>query len=243
VELLKDPRAPGRRAVAGGHQYAGSVPSVLSVNLAHPMTNPDTLRSPTGIDKRPTEGPVEVRAPGPMRTGLGSGLVGDVIGNTKLHGGDDQAVYVYAREDLDHWEQTLQRELPNGTFGENLTIEGIDVTAALIGEQWVIGSGGLRLEVSAPRTPCRTFAAWLDRKGWIKQFTAAGTPGTYLRVLTPGPVSAGDVIEVVSRPGHDVTVGLVFRAVMAEPDLLPLLADAAALPEEIKAKVRKRRAE
>ena len=74
-----------------------------------------------------------VRAPGPMHGGLGSGLVGDTIGNQKLHGGDDQAVYAYAREDLDAWEIQLQRTLNNGMFGENLTTSGIDVTGARIG--------------------------------------------------------------------------------------------------------------
>ena len=103
-----------------------------------------------------------VRAPGPMRSGLGSGLVGDTIGNQKLHGGDDQAVYVYAREDLDQWEAELARSLTNGMFGENLTTSGVDVTGARIGERWRIGSDGPLLEVSAPRTPCRTFSAFLQ---------------------------------------------------------------------------------
>ena len=122
-----------------------AVASVLSVNLARVRTNPDPRAQSklTGIDKvAATEG-VMVRAPGPMHGGVGSGLVGDTIGNQKLHGGDDQAVYVYAREDLDAWEIQLQRTLSNGNFGENLTTSGIDVTAARIGERWRIGTDGL----------------------------------------------------------------------------------------------------
>ncbi len=142
--------------------------SVLSVNLsAHARTNPDAKAPrPTGIDKRPTREAVMVRAPGPMRSGLGSGLVGDTIGNQKLHGGDDQAVYAYAREDLDEWAARLDRPLSEGgMFGENLTTSGVDVTGALIGERWRVGTDGLLLEVSAPRTPCRTFSSFLDIRG------------------------------------------------------------------------------
>jgi MOSC domain-containing protein YiiM len=170
-----------------------------------------------------------------MRGGLGSGLVGDTIGNQKLHGGDDQAVYAYAREDLDEWETRIGRSLADGMFGENLTTTGVDVTHALIGERWRVGTGGLVLEVSAPRTPCRTFSAFLHLNDWIKTFTKAGKPGAYLRVVSPGPVQVGDAISIEDRPDHDVTIGLVFRARMTDPDLLPRLLDAGALSSELKA--------
>jgi len=181
-----------------------------------------------------------VRAPGPMHGGVGSGLVGDTIGNQKVHGGDDQAVYVYAREDLDAWEIQLRRTLTNGNFGENLTTSGIDVTEARIGERWRIGTDGLVLEVSGPRTPCRTFQAFLNLNQWIKTFTQAGKPGAYLRVISPGPVRAGDAITVDYRPDHDVTIGLVFRARMSEPGLLPRLLVADGLSAELKEYARRR---
>lgn len=205
--------------------------TVLTVNIAHPRPNPDT-GPVTGIDKRPTVDPVAVRAPGPMHAGLGSGLAGDVIGNHKVHGGDDQAVYAYAREDLDVWQTQLDRSLGNGVFGENLTTAEVDVTGARIGEHWLVGSDGLVLEVCAPRIPCRTFAAWLEIRGWVKTFTAAAVPGAYLRVRVPGSVRAGDSITVADRPAHDVTVGMVFRALTLEPELLPQLVVAEALPEK-----------
>lgn len=216
--------------------------SVLSVNLARARTNPDPRAQSkvTGIDKVAAAEAVMVRAPGPMHGGDGSGLVGDTIGNRKLHGGDDQAVYAYAREDLDTWETELGRELTNGMFGENLTTCGIDVTGALIGERWRVGTGGLLLEVSAPRTPCRTFAAFLDLNRWIKTFTDAGKPGAYLRVISPGTVRAGDAITIDYRPDHDVTISLVFRARMSEPELLPRLLAADALSAELKAYARTR---
>jgi MOSC domain-containing protein YiiM len=216
------------------------VASVLSVNLARVRPNPDAPSRRTGIDKAATDDAVMVRAPGPMRKGLGSGLVGDTIGNQKLHGGDDQAVYVYAREDLDDWEIELGRPLTNGMFGENFTTSDIEVTGALIGERWRVGDDGLLLEVSAPRTPCRTFSAFLDLPHWIKTFTKAAKPGAYLRVLSPGTVRAGDEISVEHRPDHDVTVELVFRAKMSDRALLPLLLRADALSAELKAYARRR---
>ncbi|WP_179475332.1 MOSC domain-containing protein [Mycolicibacterium vinylchloridicum] len=214
---------------------------MVSVNLARVRVNPDPKASkPTGIDKVPASEPVLVRAPGPMREGLGSGLVGDTIGNQKLHGGDDQAVYAYAREDLDEWQTRLERPLANGMFGENFTTSGIDVTQARIGDRWRVGTDGLLLEVSAPRTPCRTFAKFLDIEGWIKTFTDAGKPGAYLRVISPGTVRAGDTIEIDYRPDHDVTINLVYRAKMSDPSLLPQLEAADALSAELKALVVKR---
>jgi MOSC domain-containing protein YiiM len=215
---------------------------VLSVNLARARTNPDPRAQSklTGIDKVAASESVMVRAPGPMHGGLGSGLVGDTIGNQKLHGGDDQAVYAYAREDLDAWEIQLQSSLTNGMFGENLTTSGIDVTGARIGERWRVGSDGVLLEVSAPRTPCRTFAAFLHLNQWIKTFTQAGKPGAYLRVISPGTVRAGDAITIDYRPDHDVTIGLVFRARMSEPELLPRLLVADALSAELKAYAQRR---
>jgi MOSC domain-containing protein YiiM len=216
------------------------VAEVLSVNVARVRVNPSARSRSTGIDKVAAPARVSVRAPGPMRGGLGSGLVGDTIGHTKLHGGDDQAVYAYAREDLDDWETRLSRPLTNGMFGENLTTTGVDVTQARIGERWRVGTDGLLLEVSAPRTPCRTFTAFLQIDRWMKTFTAAAKPGAYLRVISPGTVGAGDAVAIEHRPGHDVTVELAFRARMADSSLLPQLLAADALSEELKAYARRR---
>ena len=88
--------------------------------------------------------------------------------------------------------------------------------------------------------PCRTFAQWLSVQGWIKTFTGAALPGAYLRVVQPGTVRAGDDIEVVGRPDHSVTIGVVFRALTTEPELLPLLLDAEALPDALKERARRR---
>jgi MOSC domain-containing protein YiiM len=211
---------------------------VLSVNIGRPRPNPSKGLRATGIDKQPVDGPVAVSAPGPKGTGE-VGLAGDRAYDVKHHGGADQAVYAYAREDLDGWETELGRPLPSGVFGENLTTLGVDVNGALIGERWRIGRDVV-LEVSCARIPCVTFQAWVERPGWIKRFTDAGLPGAYLRVIEPGEIRAGDPVEVVHRPGHDVTVALFFRAMTREPELLPRLSAADALPEEDKDVVRRR---
>lgn len=188
----------------------------------------------SGIDKRPAPGAVRIDVPAAGR----SGLAGDPISDTTHHGGPDQAVYAYAREDLDAWEPVLG-PLPAGTFGENLTTRGLDVTGARIGERWHVGDD-LVLQVTVPRIPCRTFAAWLDRPGWVPEFTTAGVPGAYLRVVVPGAVRAGDPV-VVTRPDHDVTIGLAFRALMTAPDLLPdLLPALDSLPDDVRARVLRR---
>jgi MOSC domain-containing protein YiiM len=211
---------------------------LLSVNVGKPRPNPWKDLSATGIDKRPVDGPVAVSAPGPKGTGT-VGLAGDRVYDVKSHGGSDQAVYAYAREDLDGWQAELDRPLANGVFGENLTTHGLDVNGALIGERWRIGPRVV-LEVSCARIPCATFQGWLERAGWIKRFTQAALPGAYLRVIESGDIRAGDPVEIVHRPDHDVTVALVFRAMTLEPDLLPRLLAADALPWEDRELARRR---
>jgi MOSC domain-containing protein YiiM len=196
---------------------------LLSVNLGRATAVPytDQPEGLTGIDKRPVEGPVRVAAPGPKGVG-GSGLAGDTVCDLRHHGGDDQAVYAVAREDLDDWERELGRELADGAFGENLTTLGLDVSGALIGERWRIGPDVV-LEVTCGRIPCRTFQAHLGEERWVKRFTERGAPGAYLRVIEPGEIRAGDPVEIVHRPGHEVTVALAFRAETTRRDLLPQL--------------------
>ncbi|MFJ5798979.1 MOSC domain-containing protein [Streptomyces decoyicus] len=212
---------------------------LLTVNLGQPIPSEFTdAEGGTGIDKRPVDGPVPVTAPGPKGTG-GSGLAGDAVVDLRHHGGDDQAVYAYAREDLDDWQRELSRELANGFFGENLTTSGVEVTGARIGERWRVGPQ-LLLEVTSPRIPCRTFHGWLGERGWLKQFTQAAVPGAYLRVIEAGEIRAGDAVEVVHRPDHEVTIELMFRALTSQRELLPRLLEAGgALPEEARRKALK----
>ena len=164
----------------------------------------------TAIDKQPVPGPVAVGR---------LGLAGDEQVDKPDHGGYEQALYAYAREDLDFWTERLGRELRDGQFGENLTVTGLDVTGALLGETWRLG-GSVLVQVTAPRIPCVTFQAWLDEPQWVRRFAAAGRPGAYLRVLQPGTVAAGDPVEVVSRPAEAVTIAESMAAYYGDQELM-----------------------
>jgi MOSC domain-containing protein YiiM len=155
----------------------------------------------SGIDKRPVDRSVNL---------ANNSVEGDFVGDSKSHGGYDKAVYSYAREDADWWEGELGMPIASGRFGENLTTQGIDVSCAVIGELWHVG--GAILEVAQPRTPCRVFAGFWDRPNLIKEFTDAGRPGAYLRIIEEGQVSAGDIIEIAFRPSHGISVAKMFTA-------------------------------
>jgi len=209
---------------------------VKSVNLGVLVPNPakDNL---TAIDKRPASSPVWVSDPG-RRKGA-SGVEGDHVGDQKHHGGSEQAVYAFAREDLDEWERKLGRSLPDGTFGENLTTVGVDPNGALLGERWQVGQQ-LVLQVTGPRIPCKTFAIRMGEPGWARRFTEEGRPGAYLRVLEPGPVCSGDPVNIVHRPSHGVDVTTALFALTIKPKLLrELLAAEEDLSEGIRAELDK----
>ena len=152
-------------------------------------------RVATGIWKSPVAGRVSVQ---------GVNVVGDDQADRTAHGGIDKAVYVYAREDYNWWAQQLGYELGPGAFGENLTVRGMSATDAVVGERWRIGS--VLLEVSQPRLPCYKLGIRMNDAGFPRRFANAGRLGTYLRIVEPGALAAGDPIEVVHRPGHDLTV-------------------------------------
>lgn len=195
---------------------------LLSVNVAPAVVAPygNAPDGRTAIDKQPVLGRVAVRV---------LGVAGDEQAYAG-HGGVDKAVYAHAREDAVWWETEVGRALPAGAFGENLTTESLDVTGAEIGERWRIGS--VVLEVSEPRIPCRVFAGFWDVPQLVRRFTQRGRPGAYLRVLTPGELAADDLIEVVHRPGHGVTIGEAFRARTGERALVPRLLAAPELPAD-----------
>ncbi|MCW2567018.1 MAG: domain containing protein [Mycobacterium sp.] len=193
---------------------------LLAVSVVHALI-PDTSGNveQTAIDKRPVAGRVAVRA---------LGVDGDTQSDTKHHGGPDQAVYAYASEDAAWWAAELDRTMEPGCFGENLTTSGVDVTGAVIGERWRIGTA--EFAVRSPRIPCVTFQAFWGVPRLVKRFTAHGAPGAYLAVLTDGEVGAGDAIEVVDRPAHGLTIGDFFRGWTTERELLPRVADCPDVP-------------
>ena len=180
---------------------------LLSINVAAVIHHDDWAGSvgKTGIDKRPKLGRVALE---------NDGVEGDAVLDTKNHGGKDQAVYAYAREDADWWEKEIGLEIANGRFGENLTTSGVDVTNAIVGEIWKIGT--TTLQVTMPRIPCKVFEGFWQRPNLIKEFTQAKRPGAYLRILEEGYVSASEKIEILEIPTHGITIKDLFEAKSGE---------------------------
>jgi MOSC domain-containing protein YiiM len=195
-------------------QRSGRIEAVC-VSGADLLPLPDRRPNRSGIDKRPVTGRVAV---GEL------GLAGDVQVNRRHHGGEGQAVYAYAQEDADWWAAELGRDLPPGRFGENLRTTGLDLRNAVLGDRWRVGTA--LLQVTAWRTPCANFARFWDIPDLVKRFAAHGATGAYLRVLETGVISAGDVVEIVARPDHGITVETAFRIVMTEKSRLPELVPA-----------------
>jgi MOSC domain-containing protein YiiM len=171
---------------------------VVAVNVVH-----EVIRGPTrwtAIDKRPVRGAVEV---GEL------GLVGDRQCDTRYHGGPDKALYAYAEEDAGWWSVELDRDIPPGLFGENLTTSGLNITGAMIGERWRIGGpkNGILVEVRSPRTPCGNLSGRMGIHRFHHRFAKTGRVGAYLKVLQTGWVRAGNRIVVVHRPDRGRTIG------------------------------------
>lgn len=183
---------------------------VLSVNIARQ----ETLNTPngpvqTGIIKNPTSATVEV-------TELG--IVGDAIVDTSVHGGLDQALYLYSQEDYNWWSERLGKTLPPGIFGENLTLSSFGELPLKIGDRLHINN--LILEVSAPRTPCFKLATRMGDPGFIKEFVQAARTGAYARVIKIGQVTVGDGVTMTKTELDYPSVNEVFSACHSKsPDL------------------------
>jgi len=168
-------------------------------------------------------------------------LDGDEQADRSVHGGVDKAVYAYTQEDYEWWGGELSTEaLEPGTFGDNLTVRRIDLTVAEVGERWRVGSA--LLEVSEPRFPCFKLGIRMGDPKFLKRFAAAGRPGSYLRIVEAGDVGAGDLLEVVDRPGHGVTIGLFAEAFLGNRRRLVELLAAGALSPTWRTWIQKRTA-
>ena len=199
--------------VVGTSGESSDLAHLVSVNVGGVRTVDTPRRTvTTGIFKTPVAGRVRAR---------GVNLEGDDQADRKNHGGPHKAIYAYALEDIEYWEGALNRHLGYGVMGENLTTAHIDLNEALIGEHWAVGS--MVLEVSEPRSPCYKLGLKLGQPAFPRQFIAAQRPGTYLRIIEEGDVGAGDPIEVLWRPDHDVTVRLAFQAWLIDRSLIPRL--------------------
>lgn len=197
---------------------------VLSVNVGQPQpVNSGRHIVETAIWKAPVDGPVRVR---------GVNLEGDDQADRSVHGGPDKAVYAYAVEEIHDWETELGRALGVAPFGENLTTEGIDVSGAVVGQRWRIGS--TLLEVAQPRLPCFKLGIRLGTPGFVRQFARSSRPGAYLRIIEEGEIHTGDTIDIVHQPEHGVTMRLVFDAILLDRSLIPEALRAPQLPPHLR---------
>jgi MOSC domain-containing protein YiiM len=202
---------------------------LLSVNIGARRRIEKASKSGwTGIFKESVSEPVAVTA---------DGLPGDAVCDKKNHGGPDQAVYVYGADDYAWWSAELGQDLVPGTFGENLTIAGLESARYSIGDRLHIGTAVL--EVTAPRIPCSTLAARMGDPGFVKRYRAAERPGLYCRVIQPGTLQAGDAVAVEPHAGPTVTVPEMFREFFEPDDSVASLRRYLAAPIAIRARADK----
>jgi len=173
---------------------------IVSVNVARPETIEfDGKAVKTGIYKRPVEGQVRVSR---------LGLEGDSVVDETVHGGLDQAVYLYFTEDYDWWAGQLGKTLAPGTFGENLTVSGLAGRDLVVGDRLMIND--IELEITAPRVPCFKLGKRMDDSAFPKAFAKAARPGAYARVLREGSLQTGDEMVLEATAGDFVSVKEVF---------------------------------
>ena len=163
----------------------------------------------TGIIKLPVTTPVDV-------TELG--IVGDAIVDTSVHGGLDQALYLYSQKDYDWWSERLGKKLAPGIFGENLTLSNFGDAPLMIGDSLQIGD--VVIEISAPRTPCFKLATRMGDPSFIKDFVKAARTGAYARVIKTGTIVAGDTVILIKTLKDFPSVSDVFKTCHSKnPDM------------------------
>lgn len=169
---------------------------VVSVNVGTPRNIEFAGRIvSTAIWKSPVGDRVAVR---------GVNVNGDDQGDRRVHGGADKAVYAYSAEDYEWWERSLRTELAPGTFGENITTQGIDLSGAVVGQRWELPD--LVLEVAQPRLPCFKLGIRMDDPEFPDTFKRAARFGTYLRIIREGTIGAGDEVHVGQPSSHGLTI-------------------------------------
>lgn len=186
---------------------------VISVNVGVArMVQYKGKRRPTAIWKTPFPGRV---------LASGVNLEGDDQADRKFHGGPRKAIYAYGVEDYEWWEEVLGARLGAGTFGENLTVEGLDFNSVVTTERWAVG--GAVLQVTQPRVPCWKLGVRMDDRSFPRRFLEAARTGTYLSIVQAGDIGAGDEILLLQRPQIPLTIGLLATLNFHDPKLSLLL--------------------
>ena len=191
--------------------------TVVSVNVGRPaqIGGGAHRRTRSAIGKHPVAGPVKVE---------GINVAGDAQADRRVHGGPSKAVYAYASEDYAWWSEQLGRPLGPGTFGENLTLEAIDLHACAVGEIWTVGTALLR--VTEPRTPCFKLGIQMGDADFVTRFRNARRFGAYFTIDQPGVVTSGDNAQLLRQPDELLTIAEFITAIEdGHPTLLARIAD------------------
>ena len=206
---------------------SGTTPigSVISVNVGLPRDVEWAGRSVrTAIWKEPTDQRVPVDH---------DNLAGDRQADLRVHGGPDKAVYAYAAEDYRWWEERLGAPLVPGTFGENLTTEGVALDRAVIGEVWAVGTAVL--QVAQTRQPCVKLGIRMGDAGFVQEFDRARRFGVYLRIMEAGDVGVADRISLLARPAHGMTTAIYADTLDShDPRVIGRLLEIPEVPDGIK---------
>lgn len=176
--------------------------------------------SRSAIAKRPRQGPVLA---GP------EGLDGDEQGDRRVHGGPDKAIHHYPHDHYAAWRAELGPhpllEAP-GAFGENISTRGVTEADLCLGDRLRLGAAVV--EVSQGRQPCWKLSDRFGIADLARRVQDSGRTGWYYRVLEPGPVQAGDVLELLERPWPDWPLtrlaGLLYRRTLDRAELEAALA-------------------
>src|SRR5882724_8443536 len=150
----------------------------------------------TGIYKYPVEGPVALRK---------LNLDGDRQADLTVHGGEHKAVYCYPIEHYAYWRKKLpNRDLPSGSFGENLTTEGLLENEVHIGDQFAIGAA--EVIVTQPRLPCYKLGVRFEADDMVKKFLASRRIGFYFAVTKEGQLSAGNKMKPLAIDPNVISI-------------------------------------
>ena len=161
----------------------------------------------TGIFKSPVQKRLQMRA---------LNIEGDRQADLSVHGGRDKAVYAYPSEHYAFWKKELPGvELPWGSFGENLTTQGLLEGDVFLGDRFAIGEA--EVVVTQPRLPCLKLNLKFQRDDLIKRFLASGRTGFYFRVLREGEIGAGDEIVRMHRDENGVSISDALKIYLGAP--------------------------
>lgn len=169
---------------------------ILSVNVSKPeLLIYKGRRVQSSIRKQPTKSAVAIGT---------DGLDGDRQADLRNHGGHAKAVYIYPSEHYETWNKHLGRNLPYGTLGENLTVEGLLESELCVGDRLSIAD--LVLEVTQPRIPCYKLDMSVAQDGFSKIFAHSCKLGSYARVVKGGTVIHGATIVLTHRAPERISI-------------------------------------